>query len=61
MKEYTFNVSVVDTYTTRITVMANSKEEAIELVEKDVEACPIEGRSNTLSDSDLDIELTKIE
>jgi hypothetical protein len=47
-KKFKFEVIVKDQYSKEIEVEAFTEEEGEELVKKDIEACPIETRSNTL-------------
>lgn len=60
MKKYTFIVISKDTYRTRVTVEAKNQEEAEEKVQEDLDACPIDTRSNTFINNDLDVKLSRV-
>jgi len=53
---YKFKATMTDVYITTITVEATSLREALKLAEEDIEACPIDTRSNTLDSSDTRLE-----
>ena len=55
MKTFTFEVTKTEVYTTQITVDAENEQEAIHLVETDLDECPIDTRSNTFESSDTTI------
>lgn len=59
MKKYTFTVTVTEVYSKDITVEAKNQTEARELVEQEIEACPIDTQSGALESSDTNIEIVK--
>lgn len=57
MKKYTFEISQTDRYFTEITIEAESEGQAQELIRQELDACPLDTRSNTLQSGELDIVL----
>lgn len=57
---YTYHVTSTDIYETYITVEAFTEAEAEKLVHQDLEACPIDTRSGSFSNNDLDVSLENV-
>jgi len=55
MKTYAIEVTITDTYKGTIEVQADNRDEAEAKVNNDLEACPLEERSNTDFNSDKEI------
>lgn len=57
MKEYKFNVTVTETYSKEFTISTDTEEQARELLDNDLEACPLDTQSGTFEGSDTSIDL----
>jgi hypothetical protein len=56
-EDYTFKVEVTDVYQDHITISATTEVQARIKLQEDIEACPIETRSNTFIESSTEITL----
>lgn len=59
--KYTFKVTQTDTFETEIIIEAETESEAMDLLDKDIDECPIDLRSNTLQSSEIETELISCE
>lgn len=57
MKAFKFKVVQTEVYSDIIEIKAESEEKAEELLNEELEACPIDVRSNRLNNIDIDITL----
>lgn len=59
MKQFIFKVTTTDIFTKEITIEGKNKKEALEKLQKDLEANPIEFHSNVFESSDTKIKEIK--